>query len=241
MDLSSLGITKKETQLYLALLELGEATATDIAKRAKIKRTTAYNILPSLIERGFIQTTQKRGIKYFFIEDVKSILSREEERVNKIKSILPKLQALHNIFPQKPIVTIHEGLEGFKYIYNDFLKTTIPGDFVRVYAGIKELFELVSKDLLVEFMHKRIKSKIQTRIITNLKEFSPDIDLNSKSALRETKFFTGNNVNFHGETIIYNGKVAFISYKEDYLGVIVESQQIYQMHKAVFDELWEKL
>ena len=64
------GFTVKEAKLYIATLSLGEATATDIAKRAGIERTTSYNILPTLVRKGLVDTTEKGGVKYFLVSDI---------------------------------------------------------------------------------------------------------------------------------------------------------------------------
>ena len=47
-QLKSLGFSEKEARVYLALLELGPSTTTEIARKSKINRTTGYDILESL-------------------------------------------------------------------------------------------------------------------------------------------------------------------------------------------------
>jgi sugar-specific transcriptional regulator TrmB len=45
--LTQLGLSDKESALYLALLELGQADVADTAKKAGVKRSTAYVLLES--------------------------------------------------------------------------------------------------------------------------------------------------------------------------------------------------
>jgi sugar-specific transcriptional regulator TrmB len=241
MDLSILGLNKKEEVIYLATLQLGEATATEIAKRAKLKRTTVYNIIPSLCEKGLIQATQKRGVKYFFVEDTRNILRQEESKIEQIKTILPKLQALHNVFPSKPLITLHEGAEGLEYIYNDVFSHTKAGDLIRAYACTGDLFDHVPQNFINKYIDKRLKSKIRVRLIAHKTKFGIELKNRSSELLRETKLMDSSNPEFKGETVIYGGKVAFISYKENFLGVIIESKEIHLMNQTVFDELWDKL
>ena len=40
---------------------------------------------------------------------------------------------------------------------------------------------------------------------------------------------------------IYANKVALISYRENFLGVIVESKEINQMQRAAFELMWDSL
>jgi len=48
----STGFRPKESQVYLALLELGAGTVSQIAKIAELKRPVTYIILEGLLGRG---------------------------------------------------------------------------------------------------------------------------------------------------------------------------------------------
>ncbi|MDD2941752.1 MAG: helix-turn-helix domain-containing protein [bacterium] len=51
-----LGFHENETHVYLALLEVGEATARDLCRSTSIARTTVYSILSGLVEKGLVST-----------------------------------------------------------------------------------------------------------------------------------------------------------------------------------------
>ena len=53
--IQQLGFSQKEAAVYLAGLELGQATAYQIAKRSGLKKPTAYVILDRLIERSAVR------------------------------------------------------------------------------------------------------------------------------------------------------------------------------------------
>lgn len=239
--LAHIGFSEKEAAIYLALLELGEATASDIAKKAKLKRTTAYNLLPSFEQQGYIRSIKKRDITHYYIEDIKKIEQRQVQKLETIKNMLPELAAIHNILPQKPKITTHEGLAGFLDIYDDVINNSIAGEPILSYAGTRNVFDYVPKKILEDYMRERINKKLPLKIITNRTQLSESLSANQDKNLREVKFIEGNSFNFLGETIIYNGKVGIISYKEDFLGIIIESKEIYAMHKAAFMSLWERI
>ncbi|HEU0050855.1 MAG TPA: helix-turn-helix domain-containing protein, partial [Patescibacteria group bacterium] len=48
------GLTRKEADVYLALLELGPTGAQEIGKRADVNRTTTYLCLEMLKRRGLV-------------------------------------------------------------------------------------------------------------------------------------------------------------------------------------------
>ena len=68
MDISILikaGLTNRESEAYLALLQLQEALVSEISKKTKENRTHIYDTLNSLIEKGFVSYVIKNGKKYF--------------------------------------------------------------------------------------------------------------------------------------------------------------------------------
>jgi hypothetical protein len=58
--LISLGLSSKESSLYLALLELGTADVADIARKAGVKRSTAYLLLDGIHE-ALLRYRKERG------------------------------------------------------------------------------------------------------------------------------------------------------------------------------------
>ena len=55
--LRKLGLSEKESAIYLDLLEHGESSITDVVERTRIHRPDAYKFLPLLSERGFVSET----------------------------------------------------------------------------------------------------------------------------------------------------------------------------------------
>ena len=62
--LTSLGLTDKEVKIYLASLQLGSSLVQKIANFAKLNRTSAYDLLKSLEQKGFISYTIQSGKRF---------------------------------------------------------------------------------------------------------------------------------------------------------------------------------
>ena len=58
--LSNLDIPKDQSAVYLALLKLGSANYTQIAKETGIKRTTLYTIIEKMEKKGIYQQKSLR-------------------------------------------------------------------------------------------------------------------------------------------------------------------------------------
>ena len=65
---------------------------------------------------------------------------------------------------------------------------------------------------------------------------------NASQELREVKIFPNGDemkapsVDFK----IYGNKIAIISYRENFLGIVIESRDISQMCKIIFNSLWNQ-
>lgn len=240
-NLQTIGFSKKKAKIYLAVLEIGEASVIEIAKKAGLKRTTVYNILPELITEGLIKKSIKNKKKFFFIEDPAIIKTNLEEKMNAVEKSLPELKAMQTIIPYKPKITFYEGLGGAKDLYRDTLNSLSPGGTLLSYTGLTDFYDLIPKDFSRWYIEERAKRKIRIKIITPKSKTTDEWQKNATRELREIKIVNNADFKFDGDTEIYGNKIALISYKENFMGVIIESQEISQMQRTAFQLLWDLL
>lgn len=239
--LQSVGFSRKKSKIYLALLELGEASVIEIAKKAGLKRTTVYNILPELIFEGLVKKSIRNKKRFFFIEDPSLIKTSLEEKMGAIEKSLPELRAMQNIIPYKPRITFYEGLGGAKDLYRDALDSLLPGDTLLSYTGLSDFYIQMPKDFSEWYIKERIKRKIRIRVITLKSKIADEWEKNAAKELREIKIVNNPDFKFDGDTEIYGNKIALISYKENFMGVIIESKEISQMQRTAFQLMWNSL
>ncbi len=157
------------------------------------------------------------------------------------KALVSELKSIKKVIPQKSRITVYEGKTGLRKIYEDIVDNSMSGQEILAYVGSSDFLEYIPQKLITEFLQKRIQKKLPLRLISDKNFFVKNIAVVDKSSLRKIKFFNSSYKPFHGETIIYANKIAMISYAEGFLGTIIESEEIYNMHKSVFTDLWEKL
>lgn len=239
--LQDIGFSKKKARIYLAVLELGEASVIEIAKKTNLKRTTVYNILPELITEGLVKKSVKNKKRFFFIEDPTSLKTNMGEKMNAIEKSLPELKAMQTIIPYKPRITFYEGMGGAKDLYRDTLDSLSPGDTILSFTGLTDFYELIPKDFSQWYIKERVKRKIRIKIITPKSKAADEWQKNAAKELREIKIVNNADFKFNGDTEIYGNKIALISYKENFMGVIIESKEISEMQRTAFELLWDSL
>ena len=117
--LQSLGLDGKEVAVYLALLELGEATVLTVSRKAAVKRPTAYLVLNSLESKGLVSRTKKGKHTLFTPQHPKKILTEAEIRLKQIKEIIPQFEAMMGQKAARPRVMIYEGKEALDRAYDE--------------------------------------------------------------------------------------------------------------------------
>lgn len=243
--LKNFGLTDKEANLYELLLKLGEVPAGDLIRESKLKRATAYKTLYGLEKKGLVSKRDIGKIIHFRPEPPSKLFSLAETQFltlerskSSLESLLPQLTSSYVMAVEKPVVTIYEGIEGLKQIYEDTLTEDKPIFAVLQTAEVEpEIYQWLTKS----YAKIRVKKNIPAKVIVASGKWSASYVQNNKKELRESIIVSSEKFPFKHEVDIYGDKVAFINYKkaEALIGIIIKHPQIAQTMKAWFDLAWE--
>ena len=237
--LTELGFSDKETKVYLALLELGRGTTSEIARGAGILRTTAYNILDILAGKGLVKLTGKEPkAEYVALPPEKIIdyLEKEikdyQEKLNRANQLAPQLKSIHNV-AERPKIKFYEGKDGLKEVYEDTLTSTEP---IRAFAAVDDMHQALP-DYFPEYYKRRAKKGIAIRGIVPATEMALERLKSNKEELREMALVPKDKYYFSPEINIYDNKVMIASWREK-LGIIIESEEIADAMKKIYELAW---
>ena len=233
--LKEYGLSNNEIKVFLASLSLGSSKVNEISKKADLLRTTTYEVLKSLVEKGLVSYTIKSGVKYFEASDPNRLIRILEEKRERIKSILPELESLKGSVTEKPTIEFYEGKEGLKTILDDIIKTQ-PKEMLQL--GSAKIFETLNF-YFPHWIKKRIKSKIYARILQENVPTIQELKKRDKLELREIRFLPKSfKINTHAQ--IYSNKVAIITLnQEELVGVVIENKDIVETQRSLFELLWK--
>jgi len=165
--LESVGLTRNETKLYLALLEFGSATATQLMRTSGLHRAVVYDLSERLIEKGLASFVIKGRKKFFEAANPQKLLDIEKEKTDKIKLILPQLEELSK-FTSKLEVKIYKGKEGLKTVFEDIMSSGVKEWLVIGSSG--KTIKIMPEYLQI-FQKRRSKLGILTRALMIDNEF----------------------------------------------------------------------
>ena len=239
--LTNLGFSEKTAAVYLALLDLGQASASEIAQRARLKRTTAYNILPELISQGLVRSVLNRGRREYFIEDTAEVGRLFEEKLAFAHTILPELSKAHRASQHRTRLIPYDGEQGVRDFFNDSLRLSKRGDVIREIIGPHAFYETLPNDVAQSFVPERVKRGIHIRIIASPSDASAALARKATAELRQIRFAEKGTPGFHAATLLYGNRVAYISLEQGFVGVCIENETIASQQRDIFDTLWERL
>ncbi|QQR77419.1 MAG: hypothetical protein IPJ67_04820 [Candidatus Moraniibacteriota bacterium] len=238
-ELQEIGLQEKEARVYIAMLELGRATAQDIAKKADVNRATTYFVMENLMKKGLASAVDEGTKQYFLPEDPSQLeaifekkrieFEAQKERVSALVSELSERNALKN---KNPVVKYYLGKEGilrmahssFKYAKGEKLYTVFSKD---------ELDKYISKEETAKARAKRVKNHMEAHALCNASEnlVSEEGDV----ILRVPQEVC----NFPGDISVYKDTIQFISY-EDMLGIVIENKAIAMTIRSLFGLAFER-
>lgn len=239
--LSSLGLSSKEAAVYTAILELGRGTVSQISRKARINRTTGYDILDSLASEGLVRISGKEPKQEYVAESpdnlVKMLTKRlreTEERIHAAKEFIPTLKSIHKV-ESRPQVRFYEGIEGMKQVYEDTLTATEP---IRAYAAYEDMHRTLG-DYFPSYYQRRAAKGILARGIVPRTPASIERAGLNKEEMRDIRLVPKEKFDITPDIEIYDNKVTIASWR-DKLGIIIESSEIASAMKQVFELAWEE-
>jgi sugar-specific transcriptional regulator TrmB len=246
-ELQKLGLSDKEAKVYLSSMELGPSPVQNIASKAGVNRATTYVMIESLIERGLMSSFEKGKKRFFTAESpdqLLSLLHQEEteakEKTRQFENILPELKTLFAAAEEKPRLRFFEGVEGLKAIQEDVLKSK--------YESQEEIVALDEFDKIFprqdpkghrsEFVEKMKKEKIVFRVIYTSKK-GKVLPSGKDGEQSERRYIPSEKFPFATDIVIYGNKVALGACRGKIIGVIIESKEISEALRAIFNLAWE--
>ncbi len=231
-----LGLEGKKADVYLAALQLGPASAQEIAKRAGLKRPTVVEVLEGLVQRGLVSVMREKRTRIFTAEPPRKLLASIEEQERQARLVLPDLEALYGKSRSRPSVQLYEGVEGIKTVYEDTLTTTTKT--LRAILSMQDLFVVPGRDYMEDYIQRRVDAGITLQVIRSEQKEVEKIWKASRKERRELHLAPASMV-FAMTMYLYDDKVALIGTAQENFALIIRSKDFFEMQSHLFETLWQ--
>jgi len=225
--LEQIGLTKNESKVYFALLELGPSHAGIISRKTGLHRRTIYDTIEMLIKKGLIGYIVENNIKLFQASNPNRFLEILNEKENLILGQIPQMINLYTKTKEKEETNFYKGKEGLKIIFQDQLESNKE---ILILGASNSAFEILPF-YFKWFDQDRIKKKIKVKIISSEK-------LSKKIPLAEIRHLPQKYANPLAINI-YKDKVALILWIKSPIAILIKNREISDSYRKYFELMWK--
>jgi sugar-specific transcriptional regulator TrmB len=233
--LNNFGFGKKESEIYLVLLESGDLNISEIFRKTKINRVSLYKILPEMVNGGFVSETKQNNSKKFKAENPEKLeMIFQKNRLDFEKSI----KVLKNIYSNKkerPAVRFLEGKNAIKHTFEDMVISSPKNSTIYRYSS-RKTFGMTNKS--ESYYKLRDSKRIERKAIVSEQKAQK-----KKSKLERFVRVVPKEFDLFDDDVsqfIYQNRVAFIDHKHE-ISFIIESEKIARFQEKIFKLLYSKL
>jgi sugar-specific transcriptional regulator TrmB len=246
--MKSFDLDKRESEIYLSLLESGEMSVLEISKRTEIPRSTVYRLVSSLIKKGFLNEEVRENGIYISPKDPSELdylMKAQKEKVDDMVSAIGSLSDLTKNFDTgnpKTKVRYYTGQKGLRQMLWNSLKAR---DGIVGYSEFGRL-NIVGEKFYSKYVEEFRIRNLEDRVISNEdcldyyvkyvlgEDKKHQIDDYGIRIIEKDKFYVS------GDTSIYNDIYA-VSYWSggEVVGVEIENRELVKLHRSIFEILWE--
>lgn len=237
--IKNLGLTTKGAKIYLAALELGEASVQQLAKKARIKRTTLYYILDELIEAGALISTKTGKKMYYVPEQPGMLLNNVKEKISNFEESLKLLEDTAGHIYKKPRVYFLYGSAGFKQAW-DLILHTKEKEYRIITEGENFLGYVKEKYIVDEIIAKKKRLGVLSRQLITASAYAKRIIAKDSQENRVSKLLP-TQCKLPFTEIITESIVAFISPRFNNMIFVVENDSFARTRKSIFESLWQAI
>ncbi len=235
--LEKLGLTKNETAIYLALLELGTTTTGPITVKSGLHSSRVYESLNKLMEKGLASFIIKSNRKYFSAAEPDAMLDLLEQEKTELKSLLPQLKLLKKETRHEQKAAVYEGYKGVRTVYDSIIRTLGKGDELLVFGAGKADDSFMAKTYFKEYTSRRISKGIKMKII-----FNSDARETGRfySKMKNTKVkYLPEGMKTPAAVDIYADNVSILVLRKKPTVFLITSQEVADSYREFFKMLWE--
>lgn len=238
--LQNIGLTKQESRVYVALLQMEEAKTGQLCKQTNIASSNIYAILESLIKKGLVNYKIQNNIKIFMAanpETLNQLFEKKQQELEKEKNLLPNL--INNLKKFKIVKEPYsnykyfEGIIGIKSMWHELNETM--EDEIVYYTGKPESYQALLG--FYEEHHKlRKKRKIKARLI--FPEEEQALAKRRTDKITQIKFRKLSNEAEWGVMGDYFYMYHYINQKIP-VAFLIKDKTLAKTFKQVFEQIWE--
>lgn len=242
--LEKIGLSDKESHIYLDLLQNGPRPVAVIAKRAGVTRTNGYDLVKNLEEKGLCfssGTTYGKKIHAHDPEVLKEIIQEKRRSLDRLHEELNDTLPVFKKSKTTPYVnhevTYLEGAENIKKLF-----TMMAAPHVSQIYGVGselELEEYVGRETLEAFHEKRKRNHIHFSVLrAGPQRLDGNAFHDDVTYLREVRIRPKGKVRLKSQLYLFDNTIVFLNLFDKPFATIIRNEPLFVMFHSWYEFIW---
>ena len=226
--LENTNLDQKESMVFVALLNLGAATVSQIAETTGLSRASLYYTLEKLIQQNYVSEAAGTKIKKYIAADPVIFSNELSKAATEFKEMLPYLQSMRSR-SKKPVVSYFNSEAGVMSVWSQirrpkeaFYATSI-SKIAKHFPTELERWKQIYRNSAKKYSsyHLLSDSKID-------REFGSILSLTDQNVqyLNRTEFAM--------DMVLFDNKIIFVNFEDEISATLIESESLYRSLKELY-------
>ncbi|MFA6072517.1 MAG: helix-turn-helix domain-containing protein [Candidatus Woesearchaeota archaeon] len=229
-ELMNYGLSDKEAAVYLVCLKTGQATANRLSELSNLARSTTYDILEQLKNKGLVTTCIIDNKTQFNANTPDVLLTSLNEKKHNIEKILPSLKNIYKKIEDKPTAEVFQGKIAVIKLFDEILDNA---KTLKVIGSQGNALEKIGYHP-EKFRLKRLENKIK---IKQILEVSKDAKQIKNEKYTEVRFLKSLK-NSKEAIFIFDDYVYHLILQYEISAIKIKSIDHANTMNIMFDDLW---
>lgn len=239
--MAQLGLSERDSKLYLKCLQGGPATVQELAKALGDNRVTTHSAVERLLERGLLFETRRGKRRLIGAEEPDAALQWIQRKKNELQlmeshavSLTELLYSFQAVNSARPLVRFFEGTSGFRKMLEETLSAR--GE-VLVFIYVELFSGLIDAVYLENYFKRRAAKGIHTRLIFPPCEFASRVAKKSREYKIRVRLLPPE-IKWRCGIFCWNQSVAILSLSEGRpTTTIIENADIADFYRRIIYEM----
>ncbi|TSC61345.1 MAG: transcriptional regulator TrmB [Parcubacteria group bacterium Athens0416_74] len=238
-QLTELGLSEKESRVYLALLPQRDCGLTKIMRTTGLHGQFVYNALDTLEKKGLTRHVIQRGRRKFSANPPKQILSLLAEKRAVAQAVVKQLEKrFTGVFEHD--FEVLQGINAFVAHQFLLIDRTPENSVIGVISGPNDKYftTLDNESSALEYERLRVKKNIQIRYIGSASQIDALKKWEREREKWTYKVFPGLSTGLV-DIGIWHDSVIFNTFGTPVLSFVLTAKDVASGYREFFDALWE--
>jgi sugar-specific transcriptional regulator TrmB len=249
INLQKLGLNELEARIYASLIDIPSQTALQLSRSLAIPRTSVYDTLVRLGERGLITRlvkTKSTAYKASPISAFTPILKQQQDHIESMSSALSALESqlkTKNNTPQNTEVRYYQGAEGMRQMIWNSLRAEREIVGYSVFGRVDVVGEKFYNRYVEEFRRRSLVDRaIANPTARTISYINKNVVAGKhQQALDNIRLMPTTQLYISGDTTIYNNTYAVCYWQgHEVVGIEIENSDYVRHELSIFNLLWDQ-